>query len=56
MFLNHRVDIQLQVSNTSWVFMISWIFPQQKQVQLIQTATEAALVHNTIKDIGNDDN
>lgn len=31
-------------------------FPLQIQVQLIQTATKAALVHNTIKDTGNDDN
>ena len=36
--------------------VIGWIFHQQVQVQLIQAATEAALVHNTIKVIGNDDN
>ena len=44
--------------------MIGWIFHQQVQVQLTQTAIETALVHNTIevignlkkKGIGNDDN
>lgn len=37
-------------------FLLSWIFLQQIQFQFIPTATEAAHVHDTIKDIGNDDN
>lgn len=55
MFFN-RVGIHLHVPNTSWDFLPSWVFLQPIQVQLIQMAVKAALVHNTIKDIGNDDN
>lgn len=55
MFFN-RVGIHLHVPNTSWDILPSWVLVQPIQVQLMQMAVKAVLVHNTIKDIGNDDN